>query len=246
MSHGNPGGVAANFKTLVSSVTVLQSIQSDLGITLNGGAVSAWADQSPAPFDYSQGTAANQPLFVPGSPGVLGGFPSVIFDGTNDFLSSVLVVPQVSVTPLFAYFVGRQRSYTNNDIWLGDSGGNINLVQQATLAGPNAVRMFNGLAANGNIGAPVGTSGGFVRGEAWFNNAVSDFLHLGSTTTTGTNSGNAPGPSTGRMIGAAGAGVQPGNVEILMLMYFNGKPTDDERRALDAAALNMYGSQVAF
>jgi hypothetical protein len=58
--------------------------RADLGITLNGGDVSAWADQSGNGRNFSQATAANQALYVP-SDSRFGGKPSIEFNGTSDF-----------------------------------------------------------------------------------------------------------------------------------------------------------------
>lgn len=43
---------------------LILDLDADKGITLNGGDVSAWADQSGEGNDISQGTEADQPLFV--------------------------------------------------------------------------------------------------------------------------------------------------------------------------------------
>lgn len=57
--------------------------RADLGITLNGSTVSAWADQSGNGHHLTQGTATNQPLFEAAG---LGGQPSVYFDGVDNFM----------------------------------------------------------------------------------------------------------------------------------------------------------------
>lgn len=59
-------------------------LRSDLGITLNGSTVSAWADQSGNSNHVSQATAANQPTYVTNQ---LNGQPILDFDGTNDVLT---------------------------------------------------------------------------------------------------------------------------------------------------------------
>ncbi len=55
----------------------------DLGITLNGTTVSAWADQSGNGNHLTQGVALSQPLYEAAG---FGGKPSVLFDGSNDTL----------------------------------------------------------------------------------------------------------------------------------------------------------------
>lgn len=65
-------------------------LDASVGITLNGSDVSAWADQSGNGNDATQGTASAQPAF--NSTG-LNGFPTVEFDGVDEFLICDGVVP---------------------------------------------------------------------------------------------------------------------------------------------------------
>lgn len=62
-------------------------LRADLGVTLNGSTVSAWADQSGSGNHVSQGTAANQPTFT-ANDAACGNKATVAFDGTNDVLTS--------------------------------------------------------------------------------------------------------------------------------------------------------------
>jgi hypothetical protein len=57
-------------------------LRADLGVTLNAGNVSAWADQSGLGNNFVQGTAASQALLLPSS---LSGQTSVDFDGLDDW-----------------------------------------------------------------------------------------------------------------------------------------------------------------
>lgn len=62
-------------------------LRADLGVTLNGGNVEAWADQAlgDGSHDLSQGTAANRPLWV-AADAAAKGRPYVDFDQSNDLL----------------------------------------------------------------------------------------------------------------------------------------------------------------
>jgi len=68
---------------LVLSGTLKWRVRGDLGVTLNGPAVSAWTDQSGNAFNLTQGTAANQPTWL-GSQAK--GRQALTFDHTNDRL----------------------------------------------------------------------------------------------------------------------------------------------------------------
>ena len=65
--------------------------RADLGVTLNGSNVSALADQSASGYNASQGTAANQPLFVASGqnsmPAIKGN------DGTDNLAVAGMVAP---------------------------------------------------------------------------------------------------------------------------------------------------------
>lgn len=58
----------------------------------DGDAVSTWADRSGSANDATQGTALNRPLYRTGTSGI-NRTPAVVFDGSNDFLSSPVAPP---------------------------------------------------------------------------------------------------------------------------------------------------------
>lgn len=82
------GGSSVTPQTIFGS-DLFQWVRGDLGVTLNGSTVSAWADQSGNGRHWTQGTAANQPTFV-ASDARFAGKPSVEFDGSNDSLQNAL------------------------------------------------------------------------------------------------------------------------------------------------------------
>lgn len=67
--------------------------RADLGITLNGGTVSAWADQSGNSRHASNGTAAQQPTYVASVAGI-GNRPALSFDGGDVLATSAFDMPR--------------------------------------------------------------------------------------------------------------------------------------------------------
>jgi prepilin-type N-terminal cleavage/methylation domain-containing protein len=63
-------------------------LESDLGVELNGGDVSTWADQSGLGNDATQTTPANQPLLVSG---YQNGHAAVKFDGATTFMNGTTI-----------------------------------------------------------------------------------------------------------------------------------------------------------
>jgi hypothetical protein len=57
-------------------------LKADAGVTLVGGAVDAWADQSGNGRNFSAPGATNRPAYS----GTLNGLPVLTFDGTDDYL----------------------------------------------------------------------------------------------------------------------------------------------------------------
>jgi len=225
------------FNRLVSSVPVLLSVQSDLGVTLNGSTVSAWADQTANGNNFSQGTAANQPTYAANS---LNGFPIITFDGVNDtMVAPGPNLPAPATTNSFFWFVFKQVAWTNqNAFFQTNTNSSFALLQNSTT--PN-MATYEGTALGPNNGAA--TIGSWFRGECGFTGSTSDFLKIGATNATGTNTGNTD-PTAGFTIGSNWTPGAWTNVSYVAMMICGGIPSANERSALSAAVTAKYGSSV--
>ena len=79
-------------------------LRADLGVTLNGSTVSAWANQGTAGGSCSQGTGAAQPTYAASGFGARSR-PYLQFDGTGDYLDAALALAgtQWTVVAAVAY-----------------------------------------------------------------------------------------------------------------------------------------------
>jgi hypothetical protein len=235
------GPNTVRFNSVITSVTVLQCVQSDVGVTLNAGNVSAWADQSGQAKNYSQGTGANQPALITSSN--LSGLPVIRFDGSTDNLNSSLVLPAPGTTPTWVVLVARTLAdpASGARFLAPNVSTNACLVLTGGTAPNFTVAQHN--TSTVNITSPLLTLS-WYRIEAYFTNSASDYVKMGPTTTTGGNAGNTS-TATGRAIGK-----QPGepgglNFDIAMCIYCNALPTVAERAEIDKRIRNKYGSSVS-
>lgn len=211
--------------TIISSTTVLQWCRADLGITLNAGGVSAWADQSPGVKNYSQVTAAFQPVYA-ASDASFNGLSTMTFDGSNDRLDSALAL----TPPYWLWWISK------TIVW----GAGAPVIADVTA---DAARIFmtgasptifqrNGVSANSSNGATLGS---WYRGRSLFANTVADNLKLGATAiATGTAAGANAG--TGLRIAGDAFGAF-GNVAMREILVCANEPTAGEMTALQNYAV---------
>lgn len=95
--------------------------RADLGITLNGSTVSAWADQSGNGNHVTQGTGTAQPTYVASSSYF--GRPALSFDGGDRMVCATL---SAAVKEITYFAVVRGVTSSNNGIAAITNGGTVN------------------------------------------------------------------------------------------------------------------------
>lgn len=211
-------------------------LRADLGVTLNGSTVSAWADQSGNSRTASQGTGGRQPTYV-ASVADLGGQPAFLYSAAaQTYLSTAAGAVVAQPTTLLA--VARSGTLAANMIVLdGPVGGT-----RRQLAGINASNQHNAFA-----GATLNSS------TTWANNAAhivmvefngsSSAIYRNSATTT-IASGNAGAVSfEGVAIGSANSGGQNWTGHIAEVIAVSGASANI-RRALMQYASTRYAITV--
>lgn len=225
----------SSFAQIITSVPVLLAVQSDLDVT-QSGTVSAWGDQSGNGNNLSQAVAGKRPTFTAGA---LNGYASILFDGSDDVLTSAGPnLPAPGTTNTFMWAVLKQVTWTLNDVlWSANTATSMRLAQTTSTPRMNVANITAGPDNS------AGTVGSWFRVEALFSNSVNDFLKVGPTSVTGTNTGNTD-PAAGFLLGSNQAGTSFGNLEIVAFMICGGHPTVTEKAALSAAVTAKYGSSV--
>ncbi|HVW26869.1 MAG TPA: hypothetical protein VHC69_15980, partial [Polyangiaceae bacterium] len=220
------------FHQYVSSVPVLYSIQSDLGVTLNSSTVSAWADQSGNGHDFSQATASFQPTYAASG---LNGYPTITFDGSNDYMSNS-VGSQSSGQVIWEWTVYKLVTWVNGKIFWGGGVAGV-------WAGPTSSPQIQQVISTGHNTVSAVPVGSWSVAEALFNNSTTDYLKAGGTTATGSSNG-AVGAFSSTFLGATNIPSLFSNVALAAHLMTIGQPTVAEKNLLTQAAIAKYGSSV--
>lgn len=158
------------------------------GVVESGGSVSQWNDQTANGRNFTQGTAANQPQYVPGG---LNGLPVVRFDGADNPNNDRLVLG-TSTSPQTIFIVNKPRFDTGYKglagIW-GQSGADfgIRANSNTSWSHPGNTNDFSNTSGsvfyiNGSVGSSFGGPTtphvlSVVRGSAitWSATAIGDY-----------------------------------------------------------------------
>lgn len=227
-------------------------LRADMGITLNGSTVSAWADQSGNGRHATQGSAASQPTYQASSAG-FAGQPSLAFSraGTADYLSSTAALLTGDASHAL-FLVVRPTSLATSIFGFGaigttNSGMSTSAIGHYDPTG--SVKWWYGGANNlGPVSTNVGTiaqATSYVVGKVYdtANNATVGYVN--GTLDASLVAGGSYALSAGYVVGQYAAGLGTGNAEIAEMIILTSVPTAAERSALTRYLGARYGITVS-
>lgn len=220
------GAAAEETPATIMGANCIDWWRADLGVEIDTGCKN-WVGQRNG-LIFNNNTGVSQP--TPASTGP-NSTASLIFDGSNDFLDGPALA-RASNQCIWA--VLRQLSWTSADSLINDANATLIILQRT--ASPN-LAMSRGTPQNNNAGAAVGT---FRRVQADFVGTVSDRLLVGSTNSTGGNSGSTAG--TQPLLGRNAAGTTWGHYELCDLAFFDAIPSAGQLTDLNTYVTSRYGA----
>jgi hypothetical protein len=233
------GSRSFDYRSFVTSKTCLLAVQADRGVITSGGTVSQWNDMTSGGKNFTQGTGAAQPSFLAST---LAGYPAIQFP-LSTWMSNTFTRGTAGANPTWILSIYRIDTWhaagANDVIYTDTAGAGATLIGDAVT--PN-MRHQCSTATNVNGGAAVGS---WVRAEAFFNNAATDYLKQGtSKIVTGVAAGNNACFTTNMKLGFSTAGRTLLHTAFMHII-FNGEPTAGEKAAIDAAITTQFGGLVA-
>lgn len=223
-----------DFASFFTGGTVLQSVQSDKGVT--AGATFTWSDQSGNGKHYTQSVSGKQPTLTAG----LSGNPGLRFTAASQqLLTSALNLPAPGTTPTWIGIVWRAIATTANCRPLADTSTGTSQAILHPTGGAGDAGQFNG----GFVNSAPFTLNAWECSEFYFSNSASDYVKRGANSpVTGSGAGNATG--TGRNIGGVDAVASYTDSEIVHVIYVNSKQPSAITN-WRAAVLTKYGVSVS-
>lgn len=220
---------------LVTSVTCVQAVQPTYLVTINGSnQVTQLKDLSGNGKHYVQ----NGSLTLPGytNKHAANGLPSIDFaNNTTNSLNSTLNLAAPGTQPIYVFGVMKHATgATASRVLNANSGTNVGV---CLLGASQALTIYNGVSS-----AITNADGNVAVFECYWSNSTADFVTLGSSTKTGTNTGNNA-LGNGRNIGANSA-FNCAPFSLFALAYWSGLPTTTERANLKKVAQKVWLADI--
>jgi hypothetical protein len=233
------GGARPFTPLSITSATVVGWWRSDLGI-ITGTGVAAWENQANVGggTQWAQGTGANQPALTASDP-VFNNRPSLLWDGVDDEMSTAIAAPAPGTTNRFYWIVAANIVFPpGTGILIAGVAGSSHLIFRNGADAVNQLSLFNPTVKQGAANFTVGAA---RLVQAGFTNSTADFLKIGGSNATGTNTGNNSAASM-RLGSWGGAGFA--SSKIAEVLITNGIPSAGDRATLEAYSVGLYGAGV--
>jgi hypothetical protein len=196
---------------LKSNTDVYQDTAFTSPAVVDGQSVLGWKDQSGAAHHMTQASVSFAPTWRPNQ---INGFPSVRFDGVDDFLQSLFALD----IPFDIFLFVKQITWTAEDsLACGGTGDNYSLLQHGTTP---QLYMWNG-----TVLGPVGGNGSLALAtwgvvESGMPSGTNCYIRInsGAATTSGAPASSARGGIT---LAAHPGPSNFGNVEFAEVMLYN-------------------------
>jgi hypothetical protein len=214
-------------------------LRGDLGVTLNGADVAAWADQSGQGNDATQGVAADQPAFeAAGGPN---GTPCVTFDsGNTEFLDLTGMVDTSNAYTIFAVF-DPDTNPNGASLFSSTGTGNRLLVYTSTGAAPGTLGLNDGATRIGM----VCTLTPQILTWRYYASPGLDFYRDGSILdASNAHTSNADIAGT-TLLGEFSGGGQHLDGKLAEIIIYNRKLTDTEVAIVHAYLSNRYAIEFS-
>lgn len=204
--------------------------------SLTASPVASWPDASGNGFALTAAGAARPTWNATGGPNSQ---PSVLFDGTDDYMTVAIDLPAPATTPTFIWAVMRQITWNTGDrIFNADTGGGSRIALFQNSATPQ-IAQANNATVNSHSSLTLNT---YMRLEVFFSGSTSDYIKAGSAAaTTGASAGNIDPTGPFELGGSVSAGTWA-NTEWCLLAIFRALPTAAQKAALDAYVTSRFGA----
>jgi hypothetical protein len=202
--------------------------RSDLDVTVGGGTVSAWGDQTGNARHLLQAVAAKQPVFAAAAGP--NGTDAIQFDGVNDVMRCA-TWGQTQPTFVFAIAKPSASNDTAGTMFDGAPTGN---TLRGSCAGAWAFTLYAGVY----LVSAAGSRNVWRELRCTFNGVSSQLIVDDSTTNGNAGTANAGGLT----VGCFGNGsADPGDCELAEIAVFSGVRSANEMTLLDWYAGVRYG-----